>query len=80
MKIRIEGYIPVRDFSGKIHSDHDLYYIFDSLRYGPIHEENEMTREELIKEFQKQYLQFHEDYCRVIQVGEERQIGGGTDQ
>lgn len=75
MKIRVEGFIPTRDFAThKVHSDHDLYYVFDDLRYGPIHEEGEMSREEMIKEFQKQYPKFHEDYCRIIKVGEERKI------
>ena len=67
MKIRVEGFIPTRDFAAhKVHSDHDLYYVFD--------EEGEMSREEMIKEFQKQYPKFHEDYCRIIKVGEERKI------
>ena len=74
MKVRIEGYKPLYHFDGTLASDYELYYIFDNLRYGPIHDEGEMTEEELIKEFQSLYPGFHEDYCHVIEVGQERKV------
>lgn len=76
MKVRVEGYIPTMKSINPplVHSNHDLYYVFDDLRYGPIHDESEMSREEMIKEFQTMYPKFHNDYCRIIKVGEERKI------
>ncbi len=75
MKIRVEGYIPTRSFTTrKVHSDHDLYYFFDDLRYGPIHEEGELSREDMINEFQMLFPKFHDDFCRIIKVGDERKI------
>lgn len=81
MKIRVEGVNPTTDgFTGKVHSDHDQYYIYDDLRYGPIHEEGKLSREEMIKEFLELYPQFEEDDCRIIRVGEERNIHGVSDK
>ena len=75
LKIRVEGYIPTRSFTTrKVHSDHDLYYIFDDLRYGPIHEEGELSREDMVKEFQTLFPKFHDDDCQIIKVGDERKI------
>lgn len=80
MKIRIEGLIPrINCKTKKVFSNYELYYVFDDLRYGPIHEEGELSRDEMIKEFQNLYPQFHEDYCRIIKVGEERKIDSPND-
>lgn len=74
MRIRVEGYNPTWKDNDSKHSDHDQYYIFDSLRYGPIHEDDDINRDELIKEFLQMYPDFDENDCRIIRVGEEKNI------
>ena len=74
MRIRVEGYNPTMITKDKAHSDYHQYHTFESLCYGPIHEEGELSREEMIKEFLEQYPDFAEEDCRIIKVGEERKV------
>ena len=78
MRIRVEGFNPVYLEPNKniLHSDYDQHHVFDDLQYGPIHEQGDMSNEEMIKEFLQKYPQFNESDCRIIKVGEERNIHG----
>lgn len=74
--IIVDSYFVTAKYLQNLRTKAKVAYIDDilSFSYGPIHEEGELSREEMIKEFQEQYPKFHEDYCRIIKVGEERKI------